>query len=66
LAHEIRHADQWAIYGLKTFPNVAAGQAEFLATYLAAQALFGTCGNPFEKDAGVGPGTGVREVTCGP
>lgn len=64
IAHEIKHADQWAVAGLATWPNPLLGQSKMLESYLAAQALFGTCGNPFEKAAGIGPGTGVREVTC--
>jgi RHS repeat-associated protein len=66
IAHEIAHADQWAVAGLSTWPAPWVGQAAMAGSYAAAQALFGTCGNPFEQEAGVGPGTGVRERTCGP
>lgn len=61
ITHELKHADQWAIAGLA---GGLIGQAGFAGTYGGAQALFGTCGNPFEIWAGIGPDAGVREVSC--
>ena len=62
--HEIEHANQWALAGLSTLPSPLLGQGRMAVAYGAAQALFGTCGNPFEIDAGIGPSAGVRKQ-CG-
>ncbi|MBI2767768.1 MAG: RHS repeat protein [Chloroflexi bacterium] len=64
IEHETEHANQWAIAGLSTWPAPMVGQALMLGSYGLAQKFFGMCGNPFEKDAGIGPGTGVREYSC--
>ncbi|MBI5947479.1 MAG: RHS repeat-associated core domain-containing protein [Chloroflexi bacterium] len=64
IRHEVNHADQWAVFGLATWPNPLLGQSAMAGSYAAFQEFKGTCANPFEKDAGIGPGTGVREDTC--